>query len=208
MAADLRVGPCHIYLGNPTIANGTGMVYLGATRGDVRVSPNVNVSTGRADQYGSAPLATAVYTGGPRPVAIAPLVDEEKAKLVHQIIGSELITANGETALAFGTSFKAIPLSEIKTLALVPVTEMDQGVNGVDAKHAIWFPAAVSNAFGDIVFNLPEGDDALQPHELQLVSLYREKDQANNVIPPAARVGWIGAPKALGLTWYLPAPIP
>lgn len=205
MAEDFRVGPCHVYIGKPTTAAGADMVYLGATRGDVRVAPNIQVSFGRTDQLGSTPLSSAVYVTGPRPVATIPLVDEEKAKLLKQVPGGVITTAGGESALGFGNGFSKIALADVPTLALIPVEETTQGTNGVSADHGIWFPAAIVNVFGELVFNLPEGEDALQPHEVQVTSLYRAADHLAAAIATGHRCGWIGAPLALGLTWYLPA---
>lgn len=208
MADDKRVGPCHVFIGDPTTAAGADMLYLGHTRGDVRVAPNINVAFGRADQKGMTPLADGVFVTGPRPVATIPLLDEEKAKLLKQIPGGVLTTASGETALGFGNGFAKIALASIPTLCLLPIDETSQGTNGVDADHAIWFPACIVNGFGELVFNLPDGDDAFNPHEIQVTSLLRESDQDSSAIPTGHRAGWIGAPKALGLTWYLPAATP
>lgn len=205
MADTKRVGPCHVYLGDPTQAAGAGMKYLGHTRGDVTVTPGVNVAFGRADQLGRTPLADAVYVTGPTPVVSIPLLDEERAKLNKYIHGSVLTTASGETALGFGNGFAKIALASVPTLILVPIDQTAQGTNGIDADDMIVLPAAIARDVGQFTFKLPDGEDAFSPHEVQFAGLYRAADQASAAIPTGHRVISYGPPKALGLTWYLPA---
>lgn len=205
-----RVGPCYAFIGDPTQAAGAGMIYLGLTRGDVRVSPNINVALGRADQSGSTPRADAVFTTGPTPVVSVPLVDEDKAKLVEYITGSSSAVVGAHTALGFGSGFSQITEANVPTLALIPVAEIASGTNGIEAENAIWMPAAIANGVGDFIFNLPEGEDVFQPHETQFVGLYREEDQDGvpNAIPANARVMFMGSPEAftdLATEWSLPA---
>lgn len=208
MADVKRVGPCHAYLGNPTQAAGAGMKYLGHTRGSVTVAPGINVAFGRADQKGRTPLADSVFTIGPTPVVSLPLIDEEKAKLKEYVPGSVLTTASGETALGFGDGFAKIPLASVPTLILVPIDEVSQGTNGIDADNMVVLPAAIARDFGQLTFSLPEGDDVFQPHEVQFAGLLREADHASAAIPTGHRAMFYGPPKALGLTWYLPAATP
>lgn len=207
--ADLkRVGPCHAFLGNPTTAAGAGMKYLGHTRGDVTVAPGINVAFGRADQKGRTPLADAVYTVGPTPVVSLPLIDEERAKIKEYVPGSVLTTASGETALGFGSGFAKIALASVPTLILLPVDQVTQGTNGIDADDMVVLPAAICRDFGQLTFNLPDGEDVFNPHEVQFAGLFREADHAAAAIPTGNRVLFYGPPKALGLTWYLPAATP
>ena len=93
-----RVGPCYVFLGNPNIPNGAGMEFLGFTRGDVTVAPNLNISTGRVDQIGMSGLAEAAWSGGLNPSVTAPLVDEDKAKLEEYILGSKRVAGSMVTA--------------------------------------------------------------------------------------------------------------
>jgi len=208
MADVKRVGPCHAFLGDPTQAAGAGMTYLGHTRGDVTVAPGISIAFGRADQKGRTPLADAVYTTGPLPVVGLPLVDEEREKLNKYVHGSVLTTASGETALGFGNGFAKIALASVPTLILLPVDETAQGTNGIDADNMIVLPAAICRDFGQLTFKLPEGEDAFSPHDTQFAGLYRETDHAAAAIPTGHRVMFYGPPKALGLTWYLPAATP
>lgn len=210
-----RVGPCHVFLGDPTVVDGGGMTYMGYTRGDVSVAMNIGVSTGRSDQQGRTPLADGVFVTGPTPVVSLPMVDEEKDKLVKVLPGSSL---TGSTALGAGSGVTVLDVSSIDTLALVPVDEIDQGTNGIDAPHAIWIPAAISTDFGALMFNLPDGDDAFDPHEVQIAAMLRETDQDANELDQDNGVLFIGppdqftnlqnpAPPPDGL-WSLPAATP
>lgn len=210
MSEVLRVGPAHIFLGDPAQASGAGMTYLGATRGDVRVSPGIQVAMGRKDQLGRTPVADAVYTVGPMPVVSIPFIDEEKAKLAVKVANSVVNTNSSKTALGFGSGFAAVAAADIGTLAIIPVAEIASGTNGIDAPNAIWLPAVICTDFGQFTFNLPEGDDIFPPHEMQFAGLYREQDLdgAPNTIPADMRVMFYGTPNgaaALDGEWSLPA---
>ena len=86
-----RVGPCHVFIGNPNISDGAGMTFLGFTRDDVEVTPTVNISSGRVDQIGTSGLADAVWFGGMDPTVSIPLVDEDKNKLLEYMFQSSYI---------------------------------------------------------------------------------------------------------------------
>lgn len=201
MAEKLRVGPAHIFLGNPTTAAGAGMKYMGVTRGDVTVAPGINVAMGRADQKGRTPLADGVFSIGPTPIVSIPFLDEEKAKLLKVLPGSSITGS----ALGLGSGFSKIALADIPTLCILPIDQTGSGTNGIDSVDAIWLPGAISTEFSGLVFNLPEGDDAFPRHEVQIAGLYREKDHGDAAIAAAARVAFVGPPSAFSLTWYLPA---
>lgn len=198
------LGVCHILVGDPTEADGAGMIYAGKTRGDVTVQLNLLTAYARADQAGAVPLASSGYTGGVRPVATVPLYPSSRQVLSSMLPGSKIVTdaePGGKSALVFGAPGR-IPEDEVPTMVLVPV---DQAADGVDADDAIWFPAMGVLEAGQFVFRLPEGDDAGSPMSFQFGGLYREKDQADEPIMKGARTGWMGSPKAVGLAdWSLP----
>lgn len=204
-----KIGPAHVFYGDPTQAAGAGMLYLGKTRGETLVALNVNVSVGKTDQDGMTPLASTVFNSGPAPVITIPFVDEEKAKLVKQIVGSALVTNGSNTALVFGAQPKKIALADIGTLVLIPVDEIASGTNGIDAPNAFWFPRAIANDVGQFTFNLPDGDDNLNPHTVGFIALQHPTDQDGtpNAIPVDARAGFRGSPNsftALATQWSLP----
>ena len=202
-----KIGPALVYMGDPTQANGAGMIFLGHVRGEITINPNINISTGMVDAKGNIPLAETLFNSGPQPVANIPFVDEEKEKLKELLPGSSIATNGGDGALLLGAGVQRIPVADIKTLCIIPVDEVDKGTNGIDAPNAWWFPRAICNAFGAITFALPDGDDNLSAftRDTSIISLYHEKDQAGSNVPKDARPGFRGAPADAGVTgWSLP----
>ena len=204
------IGPRHVFLGNPETANGADMTHLGLTRGNVTVSIGLNIAYARADQHGRTPLADVVYTTGLTPVANCPFIDEDKAKLAKIIVGSTVRTNAGKTAIGLGSGFRKVAASEIGTLALIPQAEIDVGTNGVEAPNGLWLPAVIVNDAGQLVYNLPEGDDSLNPRDTQFTGLRRLRKFDGTTatdIPEDMQTIFIGPPSAVGaLTgWSLPA---
>ena len=326
MAENYRVAPIMAFYGNPNIPNGAGMHFLGLTRGDVTTSPNLNVTTGKADQVGTSPIATAVWASGHAPQATLPLIDEDQLKLVEYVLGSDyladganatigaiaadagntgvvttgavsagedviegiytlvcttagapvanstarfhLVSPEGRVVVrdiavgavdtthlslaaltvttavivgdewtfavsdvdaswGIGSGFTRINV--IGTLALIPVNELGVGTNGIGAPNGQWFPGAVCTNFGDLVNNLPEGNDAFQPHDAVFMATYLDFDDrpqsigglktadANRVLlPKSHRVFFKGSPRSMRMvslggvdyavpSWSLPA---
>lgn len=201
-----KLGPALVLYGNPTVAAGAGMDFLGHVRGEITVNPNINISFGRVDARGMIPLASAVYNSGAAPVASVPFVDEAIDRLKALLPGSSVVENGGHSALVFGSGVKKIPLSDLKTLCIIPVDEIGEGTNGIDAPTAWWFPRAVTTQFGAIRFSLPEGDDSLnnKTRDTQIASLWHATDMDNNAVPADARAGFRGSPNAVGLSWNLP----
>lgn len=206
MAFDPQIGPFYVFKGDPTTASGADMVYLGMTRGDITLNPDLGIMTGYADQTGRTPLADAVYDAGPKPVVQVPFVDEEKAKMIKYIENGEIVTNSTKSAIGFSAGIKKIAIASIDTLALIPVAEIASGTNGIDAQHAIWLPRVIAKTPGEFTFSLPDGEDILKPHTVEFHALYYETDQDGQTVNPSLRYGFIGTPNAdTGLTWSLPA---
>lgn len=206
MAELYTLGPALVLYGDPTQASGAGMNFLGHVRGEITVNPNLNISFGRVDARGMIPLADAVFNGGAAPVASIPFVDEEKAKLKELLPGSSIVTNGGDSALVLGSGVKKVAITELKTLCIIPLDEIDEGTNGIEAPNAWWFNRAVTNQFGSFRFSLPEGEDNLsnKTRDTQIASLYHSTDMDGNTVPANARAGFRGSPNALSLTWSLP----
>lgn len=210
MPENKRVGPCYVFVGDPTqedgaTGNALAMSYLGKTRGDVTVNPNVEIAVGRVDQVGTSPLADSVFFSGLAPVVSVPMVDEDKDKLKEIFSGSAKEENGGLSAIGFGSTFKKIALSTLKTVCLLPVQPIaDYGNNGIDNEDAIWLPRAVARNYGTFTFNLPEGDDVLNARETQFTGLYTDEDQSAVAIPESMRVMFQGSPTAGSLSWFLP----
>lgn len=200
-------GPALVYLGDPTQASGAGMNFLGHVRGEITVSPQVNISMGNVDAKGNIPLADAVFNSGPQPIAGIPFVDEEKAKLTELLPGSSTVTNGGNTALLLGSGVEKVAVADIGTLCIIPVDEVDQGTNGIDSDNAWWFPRAITQAFGQFSYTLPDGEDILNDYsrDTTIASLYHDKDHAGTTIPKDARPGFRGSPNGAGISgWSLP----
>lgn len=206
MAELLRVGPALIFLGNPITAAGADMTYIGKTRGDITIAPQVQMAFARTDQTGIARLASNVHFTGIDPLITVPLVDEDKDKLVEYYHNSSKIEAGGHTAIGFGSGYKKIAEADIPTMCILPLKPVADytGTNGIDEPTAFWVPAAVNIAHGGFVFNLPENEDSLNPREEQFAGCMRLTDQDSTDIPAAGRQLFQGSPTALGLTWTLP----
>jgi len=205
MAFEPVLGPFHVFKGDPTTASGAGMTYLGKTRGDITLNPNLGIMTGFADQTGRTPLADVVYDAGPKPMVQVPFVDEEKAKMIKYFENGEIVTNTTKEAIGFSSGIKKIAIADIDTLALIPVSQIASGTNGIDAANAIWLPRVIAKTAGDFTFNLPDGDDILNPHTVEFEALYYETDQDDNNVNASLRYGFIGTPNAdTGLTWSLP----
>ena len=302
-----RIGPCHVFLGNPNIPDGAGMTFLGFTRDTCEFSPNVNISYGKTDQTGTAGLAESVYFGGYAPVASVPLVDEDQDKLEayigqvdyqgrHATVGAIVAPAGGNAtvALAGVTQFRmrdgvytltvttggneaasrwtlkdpdgrtlqedilagagatgintehfsaklrvgngnvvanqvysftvadvvaslgagsGFTTQDIGTLALIPSAQLGQGVNGIDAKQAVWLPACIANDFGAWGFETPDSsDDAMNRRSTQFMGLRiriddrpvtlggerRDTEAEKTLLPGSHRIWWIGSPRSMG----------
>ena len=187
MAENIRVAPMLAFYGNPNIALGAGMTFLGYTRNNITASANLNVVTGKVDQVGMSPLATSVWASGHAPQAVLPLIDEDKDKLSTYVLGSAKIVNAGKESWGIGAGF--VRIASIGTLALIPVHEASIGTNGIDAPNGQWFPAAVCTNLGDFISNLPEGNDAHQPHETTFMGCYLDFDDRPTAAGGAARAG-------------------
>ena len=221
-----RVGPCHVFFGNPNQAAGAGMQFLGFTRDDVELTPTVNISSGRVDQIGTSGLADAAWFGGMDPTVSVPLVDEDKDKLAAYITYGAKITNSGKTSFGFGSGFKKFTPTEVGTLALIPSDELSVGTNGVDAPNGVWLPAAVCVDIGSFMYSLPDNNnDAMSRRSTQFRGLRLQYDvrptsgntlltgNARRQIPASHRICFIGPPGSVPTDatfgeingWSLPA---
>jgi len=205
MAFEPRRGPCHIFLGDPTTALGADMKYLGYTRGDVSFAPNINISRGFADQTGLTPLASSIRDVGATPVLTAPLIDEDLAKMIQYIMGGTTVSDAGNSAMGFSSGPAAIPTANVYTLACIPLDEIAEGTNGIDAPNAIWLPRVFIPNIGELMHDNKQSDDDYNPHTVEFHSAYNETDHDGQTVNAALRIGFIGTPNAdTGLTWSLP----
>ena len=205
MSFNPQLGPFYVFKGDPTTAAGAGMTYLGQTRGDIKLNPDLGIMVGYADQTGRTPLADVAYDSGPKPIVQVPFVDEEKLKMIKYFENGEIVTNTTKEAIGFSSGIKKIPIADIDTLALIPVAQIAEGENGIDAPGAIWLPRSIAKTPGEFTYNLPDGDDILNPHTVEFTGLYYETDQDASSVNESLRYGFIGTPNAdTALTWSLP----
>ena len=226
-----RIGPCHVFIGNPNIPAGAGMTFLGFTRDAVEFTPNVNISFGKVDQVGTSGLAESVYFGGHNPVVTIPLVDEDKDKLEAYMAYASQVTEGTLTSVGGGSGFLQIPVQDIGTLACIPSAQLGDGTNGVDAAQGLWLPAVIARDLGSWMFETPDGsDDAMNRRATQFAALRRGVDdraqttagslvtvEADKVLLPTShRIWFIGSPGSIpdvtedgvthgAPTWSLPS---
>ena len=161
MAEVLRVGPSLIFGGDFTTAGAADVFFLGKTRGEITITPNIEITSGRSDQTGNTPLPEGVKFSGLRPIVSAPLIDEDKTKMQKIFLGSSLGTQNSLQAIGFGSKFKHIPKSSLFTMCILPIRAIADyaGTNGINDPEAFWLPLVAPRDFGNFTFNLPEGED-------------------------------------------------
>lgn len=131
---------------------------MGSTRGAVTVGVDVRKAMGSVDQSGRTPLASSVYRVGEIVAVQAPLLDRTIAVMVRSWPGATVVSSGGATALAAGSGVSKVTA---RAFALVPVEEYTEGGAWWGSPNAIILPAAVLQIDGDLVHQLPEGEDAL-----------------------------------------------
>lgn len=197
-AENYNLGPAHLIYGDFTDNGGSpnDVEYLGRTRGDVTIAPNVQIARGLTDQTGQAPLSNAIWFGGYAPVVTLPLVDEDKSRLSRIMPGSSVVTSGSKETITFNSVPKKIANADIGTLAIVPEKDSYATSEEFEDPEVWWLTAAISTELGEFVFGeITDEDDALNPHEVQMVGLYRDTLQDGNTsVPEDYRVMWRGTP--------------
>lgn len=207
MSEVFRVGPAHIFAGNFLDSSGfTDVKYVGKTRGDVVVRPNVAIARGRADQLGNAAMTDAVWLGGYAPEISIPLVDEDPDKLAIFMPGATVATSGSKKAITFPSTPRKIANAVIPMLAIIPVrdtyTNFGSGADPWNDQDAFYFSGVIARDLGELIYGpIEDSDDALNPHTVQLVALHRRKWQNDSTaVPSGKEVFWRGSPDAAGIT--------
>ncbi len=195
------IGPCLIFLGDPTKATPAlgGMKFIGPTDGGVKIAVKHRITGVKADQAFGGMLSDSVYAFAEAPRITMPLLEERK-KLLEQFIPSGV---NRAGAFTFGSDMKKVAT---QTLCLLPLLDRRKGI---ESDLAFWFPRAVSLSFGDFMMGVPDNESGAVVHEDVFASLFTPQDQAGTEIPYDARYGWIGQPVDVfpeDPEWTLPAP--
>lgn len=202
-----------IYAGDPTQANGAGMLILGEVRDQVTVDIQLEVYHGMLDRTGAIAIAGTGHHNGANPIANIPLIGNGLEQLAMLIQTASIFEADdgegGTTAtdiLAYGIAPGSIDIEDYFTLALVPRKEAMEEGNGINSKNATWFPRAMCTSFEPFVYDQPDSDDYLgnYAHPVTIQAAYYDKDQADNTIPEPLRRGFRGPVSQAGLDWSLP----
>lgn len=191
------IGPCRLYLGDPTPALGAGMTDLGDTE-NVGVTFGVQSAYVSSAQRQGTPLADSLYAMTPAPVVNAELTDAQNS--IIAVLVQNSVTTTG--VVGIGDSFALI--TSVPTLFLLPDTEL---ASYETAANGIWMPAVLTAGLENISFGRVTAGEILQPYNVTFTSAYREEDQTTPTgvaIPVGNRVLFKGPPADLSLAWTVP----
>lgn len=205
---DYRIGPCYAFEGDFLDNSGafTDVTYLGTTRGDTRVLPQMAIARSKVDQLGAAPVAEGIFLGGIAPMIEIPFVDEDKTKLSKLFPGSSVVTSGSKQAIRFPTVPQKLANASVRSLMLVPVkATYDSNLPFND--NGIWFfPAVVPIDVAEFIYGeIASTDDGLRPHTTQLVACHRTLfADDSTAVPSTGPVATFGDPAqtySTGFDW-------
>ena len=194
------VGPAHLLIGDPTTASGADMYQLGLVR-DVGFDAGIRSAWTSNDDIGGAPVSDGIYTLASQPEVQADLSEAGVAQLTEIILGATVTTGNTDDVLGLPDSFASVAESDVPTLCLLP---SQQDGDGESAANAIWLPAVAIQGVDGLSFGRVEEGEIDQPYNTSFQSAYRDTDQGATAIPAGNRLGFMGPPAELGLSWSLP----
>lgn len=195
------IGPAHVLIGDPTQASGAGMTLLEKVE-SATVAINPRSAFTSDDQRGGVPLATGLYTLASQPEVQVSLSEAGLDTLEALLVNATRTTSKGKTdVVGFLDKFEAVAAADIPTVAVIPVT---QEADGSSAENGIWLPAVMVQSLDGFQFGRVEPGEIQQNYNVAFQSAYAEVDQGDTAIPTNNRVGFMGDPATLGLTWSLP----
>lgn len=187
------IGPGRIQIGDPTQGAGAGMVLMNEVE-EMNADIGIQNSFATTALTAGAPVFEGVYSLPPNPQLACRFNDADLDQLVTLLLGGELYDVAGDEAIGFGGAIEKLTLP---TFVFIPEFEKD---DGVDAAHAIWFPAAFFEGLNNLLFNRMQANaSSNNQYNITVRSARRKADQASQVIPTKAQYGFIGKPAALAL---------
>ena len=196
-------GPAVLVMGNPTTALGADMEAYDLE--EAAVNPGIRSAYAGDARSSGVPKSAAGFRHAPRPEFRLQLQNASKAAFetfLENLVVTESATPSEDTrVLGFGDAFEAIPESEIRTVGLIPLTQISQGV---DAPDALWLPAGMASVIDGIQFTEVGENDQRFPYNVTIMGMKRDVDQAGDTIPEGNRIIFRGPPATLGLTWTVP----
>lgn len=197
MAFDL-IGPCEVRVGNFT---GTPSFQKLRKTVNVSVDFGLQMAWTSADAQSGLPHADGIYAIAAAPTVQVQSTDGDLDQLESLILGHTKFEngAGAEVALGLPDEFKKIPVAEVPSVHILPLTEV---ADGIAAQHGILIPAATIAGLNGISFGRVQGGQEIQnPFTVNIQAAYRDTDQADAAIPAGARVLVIGDPAAVPLAW-------
>lgn len=196
------VGPAHLFLGDPTTANGADMTQLGLVR-NVQFDWGVRNAFTSKDAVSGVPVADGIYTLASQPECQADLQDHSLDMIEAVVLNATRTDdGSGNTAVGVPDTFGSVAAVAVPTFCLLPV---QQEADLADAANAIWLPAVTIQGANGLSFGRVEEGEIDQGYNVSFQSAWRDEDQAATAIPAGNRVGFMGPPAALSLPWSLPA---
>ena len=199
------VGPAHLVIGDPTGTAGANMTKLAKVR-NVGFDWGLRSAFTSNDAVSGVPLADGIYTLASQPECQADLQDHSLEQLQAIVMNLTKTTGAGTPtpppAAGVPDTFAAVTAADVPTLGIIPV---QQQADGIDAANAIWLPAVTIQGANGLSFGRVDEGEIDQGFNVSFQGAYRETDQASAAIPAGNRVGFMGPPTALGLTWSIPS---
>lgn len=117
------------------------------------------------------------------------------------IIGGAIVSVVGPPALDALPIPDTLEFVDPNDALIVGFVPLRQASDGIDAANGIWLRRAQLTSFGEITYTRPEANqDLTNPYNVGFTAVL----DVNESSP--ARIGWTGAPNALGFSpaWALP----
>lgn len=182
MIKNITLGSANIYRGDPTAAG--GMKLLEGVQGEITIEAEIALVGVRPNSARGAMIKGTTYAFL-RPATIQiPVADESKAILAELFASSNHDEVNDR--LDFGFLPKLITE---QTLCIVPQVSIFEGTAASDA---VWFPYVAPQNPGEFLRFAAGGEEDVQPRQIELISVYGDADQAEQLIPADSRFGWMG----------------
>lgn len=182
MIKNITLGSADIYRGDPTQAG--GMKLLEGVQGEITIEAEVALVGVRPNAARGAMIKGTTYAFM-RPATIQiPVTDESKEVL------AELFASAAHDEVNDRLDFGYLPKKLVEqTLCIVPQVSIHEGTAASDA---VWFPYVAPQNPGEFLRFAAGGDEDVSPRSVELISVYGDADQADQVIPADSRFGWMG----------------
>jgi hypothetical protein len=182
-------GPAYVFIGDPTVALGAGLVNLG-------LLPNVSVRLllnrqSALNEIGQ-PLADGQW-GGVVGATCALTMHEKSASILAALINE---VSSGSAAIPFSPQYAKLTADSI---CVMPIAGKGSGVTYAGN---IWIPKAVPDDVGEFVYKVMGGAGAQDDSNPYTVNFRATLDATCN---SKYQILWMGSPVNAGKTYLLPS---